>query len=103
MRLAILDFWDFFIANVFLLLSAASARRDRRAMQHVARARVEHRVRIVESAARGDDHAAVEEGIRVCQLQGSGQWVATSGSQSGIAYEVLVTGNVAHGCDCGPG
>jgi hypothetical protein len=40
------------------------------------------------------------EGIRVCQLQGSGQWIATGGSQSGMAYEVAVTGNVAHGCDC---
>ena len=44
--------------------------------------------------------SAEQEGIRVCQLQGSGQWIATSGSQAGAAYEIEVTGNVAHGCDC---
>jgi hypothetical protein len=43
---------------------------------------------------------AAQEGIRVCQLQGSGQWIATSGSQPAVAYEVQVTGNVAHDCDC---
>ena len=59
------------------------------------RTRVENPVRWMKAAER-----AVSEDIRVCQMQGSGQWVATSGSQSGVAYEVLVTGNVAHGCDC---
>jgi hypothetical protein len=43
---------------------------------------------------------AISEDVRICQLQGSGQWIATSGTASGIAYEVEVTGNVAHGCDC---
>src|SRR4051812_9430684 len=51
------------------------------------------------SVVKAAEHA-MAEGIRVCQLQGSGQWVATSGSQSGVAYELLVIGNVAHGCDC---
>jgi hypothetical protein len=43
---------------------------------------------------------AVAEGIQVRQLAGSGQWVATSGSDSSVAYEVEVTGNIAHGCTC---
>ena len=43
---------------------------------------------------------AETDGVRVCQLQGSGQWIATSGTQLGTAYEVEVTGNVAHGCAC---
>ena len=34
------------------------------------------------------------------QLQGTGQWIATSGSDATVAYELRVTGNVAHGCDC---
>src|SRR4051794_20785155 len=59
------------------------------------RTRVENPVRWMKAAER-----ATSEGIRVCQMQGSGQWVATSGSQSGVAYEVQVTGNVAHGGDC---
>lgn len=59
------------------------------------RTRAENPVRWIKAGER-----AMAEGIRVCQLQGSGQWVATSGSQSSIAYEVQVTGNVAHGCDC---
>ena len=43
---------------------------------------------------------AENEGVRVCQLQSSGQWIATSGTASGTAYEVQIIGNVAHGCDC---
>jgi hypothetical protein len=43
---------------------------------------------------------AIDEDVRGCQLQGTGQWVATSGTHPGIAYEVAVTGNVAHDCDC---
>ena len=31
---------------------------------------------------------AMSEGVRICQLQGSGQWIATSGTATGIAYEV---------------
>ncbi len=59
------------------------------------RTRVENPVRWMKAAER-----AMAEGIHVCQLQGSGQWVATSGSQSGVAYELQITGNVAHGCEC---
>src|SRR5215213_4528248 len=43
---------------------------------------------------------AVAEGVQVRQLAGSGQWVASSGSDASVAYEVDVTGNVAHGCGC---
>ncbi len=43
---------------------------------------------------------AISGGIQVRQLQGSGQWIANSGSDSTVAYEVEVTGNVAHGCGC---
>jgi len=43
---------------------------------------------------------AVVEGIQIRQLAGSGQWVATSGSDAAAAYEVEVTGNVAPGCTC---
>src|SRR5829696_7698832 len=43
---------------------------------------------------------AVAEGVQIRQLQGSGQWIASSGSDSTVAYEVQVTGIVAHGCGC---
>lgn len=43
---------------------------------------------------------ATSEGVRICQLQGTGQWIATSGSHGTAAYELLITGNVAHDCDC---
>jgi hypothetical protein len=43
---------------------------------------------------------AVAERVQIRQLAGSGQWVASSGSDASIAYEVAVTGNVAHGCGC---
>ncbi len=59
------------------------------------RTRVENPARWMKAAERAES-----EGVRVCQMQGSGQWVATSGTASDTAYEVQVTGNVAHGCDC---
>lgn len=43
---------------------------------------------------------ALAEGVEVRQLAGSGLWVASSGSDATVAYEVDVTGNVAHGCGC---
>src|SRR5688500_4530450 len=43
---------------------------------------------------------AIAEGVQIRQLAGSGAWIASSGSDSTIAYEVEVTGNVAHGCGC---
>jgi len=45
-------------------------------------------------------HRAQSEGVRVYQLQSSGAWVATSGRTRGVAYEIAVTDNVAHGCAC---
>jgi hypothetical protein len=63
--------------------------------QSQTRTRVENPARWMRAAER-----AIAEGIQVRQLQGTGQWIATSGSQSALAYEVQVTGNVAHGCDC---
>lgn len=43
---------------------------------------------------------ATAEGIEVRQLAGSGGWIATSGSERGTAYELGVTGSVAHDCAC---
>ena len=43
---------------------------------------------------------ALAERVEVRQLAGSGAWVATSGSDRNAAYELAVTGNVAHGCGC---
>ena len=43
---------------------------------------------------------AITEGVQIRQLAGSGQWIASSGSDATVAYEVEVTGNVAHGCGC---
>jgi hypothetical protein len=57
--------------------------------------RVDSRERWQKAAER-----AVEHDIRVAQLHGSGQWVATSSSQAGVAYELEVTGAIAHGCSC---
>lgn len=43
---------------------------------------------------------AVAESVQARQLSGSGQWIATSGSDSSAAYELEVTGAIAHGCTC---
>lgn len=43
---------------------------------------------------------AVAEQIQVRQLAGSGQWLATSGSDHRMAYELDATGAIAHGCNC---
>jgi hypothetical protein len=43
---------------------------------------------------------AISEGIQMRQVAGSGAWIATSGTDAAVAYEVAVTGNVAHDCDC---
>ena len=64
-------------------------------IQAQTRSRVDSQARWLKAAER-----AVSEGIQCRQLQGSGQWIATSGSQDGVAYEVQVAGSVAFGCDC---
>lgn len=46
---------------------------------------------------------ALDEGVRVAQLNDSGAWVATSGSDRAVAYLLAVTGDVAHGCTCPAG
>ncbi|MDQ3411352.1 MAG: hypothetical protein M3509_04475, partial [Chloroflexota bacterium] len=43
---------------------------------------------------------AIAENVQVRQLAGSCAWIATSGSDAGTAYEIEVTGEVAHGCSC---
>jgi hypothetical protein len=59
------------------------------------RTRVENPARWQKAAER-----AVAEGIQVRQLQSTGQWIASSGSDRTVAYQLDVTGAVAHGCDC---
>lgn len=59
------------------------------------RIRPENAIRWQKAAER-----AITEGIQVRQLQGSGQWIATSGQDDAVAYELEVTGNIAHGCTC---
>jgi hypothetical protein len=63
--------------------------------QSQTRVRVENPARWAKAAER-----AIAEGIQVRQLQGSGQWVASSGGDATVAYELDVTGAVAHGCAC---
>ncbi len=46
---------------------------------------------------------AISEGVQVRQLAGSGAWIATSGQDATIAYQVAISGGVAHGCDCPAG
>ena len=64
-------------------------------IQAQTRSRTSSRARWQKAAQR-----AIDEAIQVRQLQGTGQWIATSGTQSGVAYELSVTGNIAYGCDC---
>ena len=59
------------------------------------RTRVETPERWMKAAER-----AVAEGVQVRQCAGSGAWVANSGTDAAVAYEVEVTGNIAHGCGC---
>ncbi|MCC6421706.1 MAG: hypothetical protein IT429_26095 [Gemmataceae bacterium] len=65
------------------------------ALQTRTRTHIDSMARWLKAAER-----AVTEGIQIRQLQGSGQWVATSGHDATVAYEVQVAGNVAFGCDC---
>jgi hypothetical protein len=64
-------------------------------IQSQTRARVENPARWAKAAER-----AVAGNIQVRQVQSTGQWIATSGTDASVAYELQVTGNVAHGCDC---
>jgi hypothetical protein len=64
-------------------------------MQQQTRTRTSSPSRWMKAAER-----AVAESVQIRQLAGSGQWIASSGSDASVAYEVAVTGNVAHGCGC---
>lgn len=59
------------------------------------RTRVENPARWQKAAER-----AIAENIQIRQLQSTGQWIATSGTDTSLAYQVEVTGAVAHSCDC---
>jgi hypothetical protein len=48
-------------------------------------------------------HRAINENVSVYQIESTGQWVATSGTKSGVAYALEVIGNVAASCDCPAG
>jgi hypothetical protein len=43
---------------------------------------------------------ARKEGVEIRQLVGSGGWIATSGTDHAVAYELEVTAGVVHGCAC---
>lgn len=43
---------------------------------------------------------AVDEGVRVVQVEPCGSWVATSGTVPGKAYRLEVSNGVCHGCAC---
>src|SRR5688572_15282513 len=70
-------------------------REERAMIQQPTRTRASSPARWMKAAER-----AITEGVQVRQLSSSGQWIASSGSDATIAYEVEVTGNVAHGCGC---
>lgn len=35
-------------------------------------------------------HRAIKEGVKVSQINHSGQWIATSGTRAGESYEIMV-------------
>jgi hypothetical protein len=46
---------------------------------------------------------ALAEGISVRQVNASGMWVATSGSQANVAYLLEITGSLVQSCSCPAG
>lgn len=46
---------------------------------------------------------ALANGVEVRQLAGSGAWIATSASDPTAAYELAITGEIAHSCTCRAG
>src|SRR5215211_9520361 len=46
---------------------------------------------------------ALAEGIQVRQVNASGMWVASSGSQANVAYLLEITGSLVHSCSCPAG
>lgn len=45
----------------------------------------------------------IHEGVTVRQLAGSGLWLATSGTQPDVAYELTVRGLIVDSCSCPAG
>src|SRR5215212_10146801 len=46
---------------------------------------------------------AITEGISVRQVNASGMWVGSSGSDGTMAYLLEITGGVVHACSCPAG
>ena len=46
---------------------------------------------------------AIEEGVEVRQIASTGQWIATSGTQSNACYLLDVVAGVVRGCTCPAG
>src|SRR5215217_8659702 len=46
---------------------------------------------------------AITEGISVRQVNASGMWVGSSGSDATMAYLLEITGGVVHACSCPAG
>jgi hypothetical protein len=46
---------------------------------------------------------AITEHVSVYQVESTGQWIATSGTKSGVAYELDIIGNVVSKCHCPAG
>ena len=46
---------------------------------------------------------AVAEGVQVRQINASGAWVATSGTQANVAYLLEIVGGVVRSCSCPAG
>jgi SWIM zinc finger len=46
---------------------------------------------------------ALAEGIEVRQVNASGMWVATSGTQANVAYLLEITGTLVQSCSCPAG
>ena len=46
---------------------------------------------------------AVAEGVQVRQINASGAWVATSGTQVNVAYLLEIVGGVVRSCSCPAG
>ncbi len=46
---------------------------------------------------------AITEGVEVRQIASTGQWIATSGTQSNVCYLLEVAAGVVRGCTCPAG
>lgn len=46
---------------------------------------------------------AVAEGIEVRQVNETGQWIATSGTKQGVAYQLQIANGLVQSCSCPAG